>query len=1288
MTKTSLLFFLISWLLFGSIAFAQEKIEVSIDWLQPKEINQDNKIFKIPQIKDQAYSLNKPNFYWVKELDKSLSYSFELESYETLPSDETDAKFLMDQGIEIPKDFQPDFVVRNGGGKQYAVIDFFPYLSENGTLKRIGSVNGVLTVQKKTGKPIQAKSFVTNSVLKEGSGSWYKISVTSDGIYKLDKPFLEACGIDVANLNPAHLNIFGNGDGMLPELNSVPRTDDLAKNAIQIIGDADGVFDDTDYVLFYGWGPHRWLANGTAEFQLNTNVYSDYSYYYINVNENDIPLRMSYEGSTAATPTHTITEMSARLHTEKDLTNLVKGGQRWYGDLFDVNLSYNYGYSIPNVVSSSPATFKIAIAGNSGSSAANSIKATIAGTTLFTENVPIGGNGDYSRKIINSTWANPSANFTLNLTVSRNSPSVLTYLDYININARRSLIFYGDEMSFRDLRSVGVGNVGKFYLSNVNPSVFIWDVTDRHQPKIVQANLVGTDYEFVLPTDEIKEFVASNGQNYATPTRVGNVDFQNLHALPQADMLIVSPDQFLSQANRLADLHRSEGLSVHVVTQDQIFNEYSSGMKDATAIRFFAKMFYDRGQVTNDPPKHLLLFGDGTFDHRNKVSNANYIMTYEVEVSEDHIGAMVSDDYFGMLDELESFSPSDMVDIGVGRLLVSSQQIAKEQVDKIEHYLKNGSSFYSDPGDCDCPTASTLNTFGDWRMKYVQISDDMDMSIGAGYDFVMRDLEPQVDIVRSYRKEMNVDKIYSDAYQQISGAGGQRYPAVNDAISDHFRRGSLLINYVGHGGEVGVAEERIITIPQINTWKNSNAFPLVVSATCEFTKYDDPDRVSAGELVSLNPNGGAIALMTTTRSVYFDVNSDTGLKFYKEVFLRDADSLPRTFGDIMMTTKNTTAASANKRSFTLIGDPALRIAMPRLAAKSDSIYREGSTNLSDTVRALDKITLVGHFEDLFGNVLTDFNGFATPTIFDKPKTEYTLAQDPGTWVVPYVQQKNALFKGQVTVKNGYFKMTFVVPKDIDFTYGNGKISLYGYNATTDAMGSDTTVIVGGINPDGIADDQGPVVELFMNDFSFVNGGLTNETPILLVKLFDENGINAVGNGIGHDLTAVVDANSAAPIILNEYYLSDLDTYKSGQVNYNMSKIAPGPHTLTFKAWDVNNNSTERTLEFVVKEKESPELSHVLNYPNPFTTSTQFFFEHNQVNAALESQIQIFSISGKLVKTINTLVNTKGFRTEGIPWDGKDDFGDQLAKGVYVYRLKIKTDDGGTAEKLEKLVILK
>lgn len=1267
-------------LMFGSFSHAQDVWKETIQWLPPIEATGLAGSGMIPQIKDQGYAFNEIQFHASRKLRDGYLYNLKLQGFGKETATPQDIAYLKREGLDVPTTLRLDLSVRNQGKERFGVLSLFPFVKENGTIYRVTGLD-IQTEQIGKEKSINPKNFAANSLL--ASGQFYKIEINKDGIYKIDKAFLTSCGFNTSNLSSSSIHILGNGEGMLEEDNSIPRTDDLANNALFMNDGGDGTFDDGDYLLFYGKGPHRWVANGTSNFVRKTNIYSDHSYYFIHISSSVPAREVSIENQSPLAVNNLITTSNERIHYEKDTRNLVSGGQRWYGEVFDTELSQSFGFTIPNIAPNKEASIRFAVASNS-TNASNDIRITNGSTVLYDDNLYFSGS-EYTRmeRVLNQNVSNGT--FNLNFTISRSNPAIVTYLDYITITAEQQLKMIGTEYAFRSFKSVGQGNVSKFTLENADAGVIIWDVSDKQAPVQIVPSYLNNQIEFTLETNTLREFVAFKGSSFPNPIKVGFIANQNLHGLPQADYVIVSPPQFMDQANRLANLHRAEGMVVHVVSPQQIFNEFSSGMQDAVAIRQFMRMFYQRGLANGTKmPQNLLLFGDGIYDPKQRVSATNYVMTYQVLNSEDHIRALVSDDFFGFLDDNEGFNDADLMDIGVGRLLISDNTIAKQQVDKIEHYIKNGSNFYSDPGICDCPVANTQSTYGDWRMRYVHIADDEE----NGY-FIVQDTEPQDAIVAAKRKEMNVDKVYLDAYKQITNAGGQRYPDAVDAINDRIRRGALVINYVGHGGEVGVAEERVITVPQIQAWKNSNAMNLMVSATCEFTKYDDPSRVSAGEWVSLNPNGGSIALMTTTRSVYFSVNSQTGKSFFRYVFERDKDSLPRTFGEIIKLTKNGLGnVQDNKRSFTLIGDPALRIAMPRLKMVLDSVYREGSTAQMDTIRALDKITVVGHMEDQFGNVLSDFNGVASPTIYDKPKTFSTLGQDASSPVIDFELQKNALYKGKASIKNGAFAMTFIVPKDIDYAYGKGKISMYGNNQTVDGMGISEEVVIGGSNPNGIEDNNGPQVELYLNDHDFVDGGITNETPIFLADVFDDNGINAVGNGIGHDITLIIDGKTDEPYVLNDYYVAALDNYQSGTIQFTMPTIEAGEHTLTFKIWDVNNNSSESSLRFVVKEKEKPELAHVLNYPNPFTTKTDFFFEHNQVNSALETQIQIFTVSGRLVKTINQIVNTSGFRSAGISWDGKDDFGDQLAKGVYVYRLSIKTDEGQTAEKMEKLVILK
>ncbi|MEO9257585.1 MAG: type IX secretion system sortase PorU, partial [Crocinitomicaceae bacterium] len=464
--------------------------------------------------------------------------------------------------------------------------------------------------------------------------------------------------------------------------------------------------------------------------------------------------------------------------------------------------------------------------------------------------------------------------------------------------------------------------------------------------------------------------------------------------------------------------------------------------------------------------------------------------------------------------------------------------------------------------------------------------------------------------------------------------------------------------------------------------------PLFISATCEFTRYDDPSRVSAGEEMYLSNQGGAISLMTTTRPVSISGNSIIGDTLYNYLFERETSGKPYTMGEILRLTKNNSPSGNDKRIFTLIGDPALRLLLQPLRIVIDSVNGISPNTISDTLKSLSKVTMKAHVEDTLGNIINGFNGIAYPSVFDKPKLFKTLGQDPDSPILSFQMQKNYLYKGKSTVTNGHFEFSFVVPKDIDYNYGVGKISTYANSTSIDAAGVEKRVVIGGVDPNGIVDDIGPQTQLFMNDETFVNQGLTDENPIFIAKLYDENGINTVGNGIGHDITAILDANSATPIVLNQYYQANLDTYKSGKVRYPMYGLATGKHTITLKVWDVNNNSSDAVIEFTVVKNQAVAIDHVLNYPNPFTTHTEFFFEHNQVDVSLEVQIQIMTITGKLIRTINQYVRTVGYRSEGIAWDGRDDYGDQLAKGVYVYKLSVKAPDGSTANKIEKLVLLK
>jgi hypothetical protein len=1266
------LFILIASFLPTNISFSQDDQQVTINWLTPKKYVIEKDQLIVPTIEDQAWDNGKPTFYYQAKT-KLKQATIDLIQVETQVAPNEDVVYLNKQHYLVSNELQVESKLTSDGKLNYVVVSMFPYILKSGVYHRVTKFSIHQTPISEINLTA-TKSFKNSSVLKDGSGIWYKIAVPKDGIYKIDKTFLESCGILTAGLNPNTINIFGNGEGILPESNAVFRSDDLVKNAIFVSGDTDGSFDANDFILFYGWGPDRMVLNN-QQFINQKNIYSDQSYYFININQNDTPLRITTENSLLTPATSSVQSFSHFESYEKDLVNLVGGGQRWYGELFDVDLSQTFNFSVPNIETSAPVKLRVSYATNSKSGTSNTISTFVNGTQLSSTNVPTVAN-DYFFTEISTQFNSTNSIVPLTINFTRSNPSNLIYLDRIFLNARRQLKAVGNQFNFRDIPSVGLGAISEFTVSNLNATGFVWDVTNRQQPKNITGSFNTSDFTFRVATDTLREFVASNGSVFYSPEKIGSIAYQNLHGLEQADYLIVTHKDFISQAERLANLHRAKGLSVHVATTEQIFNEFSSGMQDPTAIRFFAKMFYDRGaSAIETRPKYMLLFGDGTYDPKNRITNNNnFIPTYQYLAAENHLDALVSDDYYALLDNNESISGADLLDVGIGRLLVSDITMAQQQVDKIEHYLNNGSSIYA---------AQSVSTFGDWRNKYTLLADDEQ----GGY-FVENDCEDQYQYTTLNHPEMNCTKLYSDAFKQIITAGGERYPDVNEQFSRQVENGNLVLNYVGHGGEVGFAEEQILINSEITSWKNINKLNLFVSATCEFTKFDDPKRLSAGELVSMNPIGGAIAMMTTTRPIYISVNSIIGEKFFNNVFERDAENKPSRFGDIIKIVKNLSGSTQNKRCFMLIGDPALRIALPEMKVLIDSINGFSPTIYEDTINALSKMRVKGHVEAFTGGVLTSFNGELSPTIYDKEKVKKTLGQNSDSPIIEFKTQDAIIYKGKVSVVNGYFDFSFIVPKDIDYDFGKGKLSLYATNFNIDAAGQDKRFTIGGIDPVGISDDKGPDIELYMNDYTFVNDGLTDANPLLIAKLFDENGINTVGNGIGHDITVILDGNTAQQKVLNQYYAANLDSYQAGEVRYNFNNLAAGKHTLTFKAWDVNNNSSSATLDFTVKAAEQVALSHVLNYPNPFTTNTSFYFEHNQVAEELDVMIQIFTVSGKLVKTIQSVVKTTGFRSEGIAWDGLDDFGDQLAKGVYIYALKIRTSAGETAEKIEKLVLLK
>ncbi|MBX2979971.1 MAG: type IX secretion system sortase PorU [Flavobacteriales bacterium] len=1131
---------------------------------------------------------------------------------------------------------------------------------------------------------------------KLASGDWFRFTLVRDGVYRMSYEFYRDLTGQTSTPSD-QINIYGSHYGMLPFENSPFLPTDLIPNAIEVVDGGDGTFGPGDHILFYASGPQRWrFQNG--RYAHVKNVYSDSASYFLGIGI-DPPYRISNAQTSTDNPSHTVTRFNDRQFIDRDLVNLIKSGRTAYGEVFDNITTYNFNFETPFLVADEPATLVFDGAArtlNSGLTS-NSSTFTITSGAALSNTFPVSGvgssySGDFAREFNQVFNFQPTgSSVPISITFNKFDPvTSIGYMNYLVLNCRRDLRMIGDQLHFQDLQSVGVGNIAEFIMDQ-SPTVHrVWEITDPRNVRNVPFNSDGQQRSFRMRTDSVRHFIAFRDGGYLTPTRVGRVANQDLHATPVGtELVIVCPPAFQSAAQRLADQRVNDGLSVVMVSPQQIFNEFSSGARDATAIKRYMRMLYDRaGQDPMLMPRYLLLFGDGSYNNISLAeTNQNWIPSYQTRNSVNFSQSYTSDDYFGLLDEGESELPSELVDIGVGRLPVSSLQQAREVVDKILNYdrlqlLSSSGAVCTVTGD---------GGIADWRTHVLFTSDDQD---GAGFEGAVH-MSQSDFLARRVENEQpcfNVDKIYLDAYQQVSTPGGQRYFQASQDLKDKVQKGTLLVNYVGHGGEVGWAHERFLDNPTILGWTNRDRLPLFMTATCEFSRWDDPGRTSAGEFVLLNANGGGIALMTTTRLAYSDQNFALGQRFYDHAF-RTTDSQGRIFnlGDVFRETKRAITAqvspsSVNHRNFSLLGDPSQRLAMPRAQARIMSIT-DTLGNPLDSIKALSTIRITGFIDAGNGQPMADFNGLVIPTVYDKELPQATLANDGGN-PFNFKIRKNIIYRGRATVTNGQFSFTFVVPKDINYEFGTGRVSCYAESWNLNACGYTNDPIVGGTADDIALDEQGPRIELFMNDDRFVRGGITDENPLIYAKLFDENGINTVGNSIGHDLLATLNENTDRSIVLNDLYEADLDTYKSGTVRYRLKDLPEGPHTLRLKAWDVFNNSSESTTEFIVASSEELALERVLNYPNPFTTYTEFFFEHNRPCTTLNVQVQVFTVSGRLVKTISRQLACDGFRSEPMAWDGRDDFGDKLARGVYVYRLNVVTPEGEKAEKFEKLVILR
>ena len=1101
--------------------------------------------------------------------------------------------------------------------------------------------------------------YASESVLS--TGTWIKMGIINTGVHKLTYSDLENMGVSPSQLNVNNIGIFGNYNGVLPEANSKPCIDDLDENSIFISGIDDGSFDEDDFILFYAQAATTWSYNPfSGRFVHQNNIYTDTTYYFFTPDRGTAKSINDING-IGLQPNKFVNTFSDYAVHESELENLMSSGKKWYGENFNGDtLEREFVFSFPNLTDNESVNLNLDIVGRSLS---NSYYDLSANDVLISDSTKIrfitAALGIYARESSqNLSFISDNDIIKIKLKYYSDDANAIAWLDYISLNVKRDLIFDDGQMKFCNPHVSASGNISQFNISGAGSASTVWDITDIHNPKKVIYSTGNDTINFVLPTDSLKTFVVFNNSDYFEPVSYENVQNQNLHQISSVNYIIIRPEKFAEEAENLANIHREhDGLITYCVTPQQIYNEFSSGSQDISGIRNFMKMLYNKGAFGGDRT-YLLLFGDASFDYKHRIhENTNIVPTYEALESLRATGSFVTDDYFGLLDENEGTGASGDLDIGIGRFPITTNEEAESTLNKIKKYLERN--------DVE---------MRDWRTNICFIADDQDNNLH------FNQAQGLVNIADTLHSGIGIKKIYLDAYAKVTVPGGKRYPDASNKINEQVEEGALIINYTGHGGVLSWSEEKVLDVPMINGFENFDNLPLIITATCEFSRYDDPEFVSAGEYFFLNDKGGAIALLTTTRLAYAHANFKVNKRIYNNLLLCEGGYIPR-LGDLIRLSK--IPSDDNYLNFVLLGDPALTLAYPMydIVTTSNSI-----TELSDTLHALSIVNITGEILNFNKQVASNFNGFLYPKVIDKSTLYTTLGNDGSSFPADFNLFDRLLFDGKAKVVNGKFEFEFMVPKDISYKYGYGKIRYYALDTVNfvDAWGAFDHMYIGGIDDEADIDDVGPDIELYINNNSFVSGEIVTSTSVLLSYLSDNSGINSTGNGLGHDIVMVIDDDYSNSIILNTYYDMDVNSYKSGKVVYPFQDLTPGSHTLTIKAWDLQNNSSEKTIDFFVDDNVEIQLADVLNYPNPFEKETRFEFSHNKNGSELDVTIRIYDVVGKfVVELLSSDIN--GTNESGtITWDGRNHNGNIIASGIYVYTIEVKDTFGNITVQQQKL----
>ncbi len=1082
------------------------------------------------------------------------------------------------------------------------------------------------------------------------SGEWFKVASEKQGIHKITYSQLRNWGIE-----PQNVAIYSNGGYMLPVMNNEYCPDDLTKIPVLHSKDHNG----SDAIYFYSTGSTEWKYNTSSRvFEHTEHLFDNKTYFFI-----------TSDHSKSTTPTEAPNSPESasatfnfyddyQVYQQKNI-NLLNSGNIWYSERLMPNATKTHVFNFPKAQPNSNGI--IVISGTAASSAASRLNVKInnnsAGSLEFisrsrTTAVPVKGIWNF----------NSASDLKIDLNYNIDAPNGECWIEHITINLKSKLIFDGSQLAFRNAGALNHPSIA-YSINSSSSNAVIWDISKPLAPQNVQFTKAGTQITFSdINDNELKEYVIFNPESskIPQPQYIGKVKNQNIQGLPEFNMIIVTHPDFIEPSETLAEFHRqNDKLKVLVLETTKIYNEFSSGIPDAAAIRNMARMFYERGKKSGTPLRYLLLMGSGSYNnHLHNGTVNNHIPTYQSgTIGSGVTHNFMSDDFFAILGENEGALIGDL-SLGIGRIPATTVQEAQIVVEKNISYL-------------------SPETHGEWKNRITFLADDGDNNRH------MIDSERIISAINDSFPGFIFNKIYFDAYPLLRTSGADLYPDVNNAIARSIEEGTLLFNYIGHANSSAVADERVLMISDVLSWSNQNRLPVFVTATCKFSPFDD-DKKSIGEEILFNPAGGAVALFSTTRDVYPGANFQLSRNFYRNIFKKDENGENLRMGEIMRLAKNASSGDRNNnRSFTLLGNPALKLAFPELVVKTTTI---NGIPIGDTITigALEKVTIEGIVTDALGNIMENYNGDVISHVYDKELNIQTLGNRGASTRFEFPIRDNIIYKGLSTVSNGRFSFSFVVPKDILYNTGEGKIFYYTSNGTIDGNGSSDEFFIGGSGENPTIDNTPPEIEVFMNNDKFRSGDKVSSSALLMVRFYDESGINTVGTGIGHDIVAILNGDHSNPIILNDYYKTQANTYQRGTVLYPLNNLEPGEHVISVKAWDVHNNSNTREISFFVEE--GFEIIDVHNSPNPVRYHTTFNISHNLPGDIFDIEAEIFNLSGKKVAHVQETAGSYGTTETKIRWDTSNTLSATGTDKILVYRITMTNRDGLKASRGGKLIM--